>query len=78
MVGIELIADKQSKRPFDSRRRVGAEVCTAVRKHGVIIRPLGDVIVLMPPPAMQEEDLRWIVEAVKIEVSRLNETGVTR
>jgi adenosylmethionine-8-amino-7-oxononanoate aminotransferase len=78
MVGIELIADKQSKRPFDSRRRVGAEVCTAVRKHGVIIRPLGDVLVLMPPPAMQEEDLLRIVEVVWREVALLNETGATR
>ncbi len=71
MVGIELVGDKGTKQPFDPRRRVGAEVCMAVRKHGVILRPLGDVIVLMPPLAMGEEDLRKIVEAVKMEVSRL-------
>lgn len=71
MVGIELVADKATKRPFDSRQRTGAAVCAAIRKHGVILRPLADTIVLMPPLAMGEADLRRIVDAVKIEVSRL-------
>jgi adenosylmethionine-8-amino-7-oxononanoate aminotransferase len=71
MVGIELVADKATKRPFDPRRRVGAEVCMNVRKHGVILRPLGDVIVLMPPLAMPVADLRTIVDAVRAEVAAL-------
>jgi adenosylmethionine-8-amino-7-oxononanoate aminotransferase len=71
MAGIELVADKRTKQPFDSRRRVGAEICLSCRKHGVILRPLGDVIVLMPPLAMREDNLRAIVEAVKVEISRL-------
>ena len=67
--GIELVADKRAKTAFDPRRRVGAEVCANVRKHGVIVRPLGDVVVLMPPPAMGLEDLRTIVDAVAKEVA---------
>jgi adenosylmethionine-8-amino-7-oxononanoate aminotransferase len=70
MVGIELVADKKTRQPFDSKRRVGAEVCAGCRKHGVIVRPLGDVIVLMPPLAMGVEDLRKIVQAVKSEIAR--------
>jgi adenosylmethionine-8-amino-7-oxononanoate aminotransferase len=71
MVGIELVEDKSSRRPFDPRRRVAAAVCQQVRKHGVIIRPLGDVLVLMPPPAMGADDLGKIVEAVTAEVAAL-------
>lgn len=71
MVGIELVADKATKKPFDPKRRVGAEVCLAARKHGVIVRPLGDVVVLMPPPAMDADDLRTIVDAVRTEVAAL-------
>jgi adenosylmethionine-8-amino-7-oxononanoate aminotransferase len=37
----------------------------------VILRPLGDTIVLMPPPAMGVADLRTIVEAVGAEVARV-------
>jgi adenosylmethionine-8-amino-7-oxononanoate aminotransferase len=72
MVGIELVADKTTKQPFDPKRRVGAAICQACRQHGVILRPLGDVVVLMPPLAMGVEDLRKIVEAVKIEVAELS------
>lgn len=73
MVGIELVADRAARRPFDPKRRIGAEVCARCRRHGVILRPLGDVIVLMPPLAMELDDLRKIVEAVKVEVAGLAE-----
>jgi adenosylmethionine-8-amino-7-oxononanoate aminotransferase len=46
-------------------------VCARIRRHGVILRPLGDVLVLMPPLAMEMDDLRRIVNAVKEEVARL-------
>lgn len=72
MVGIELVEDKRTKRPFDSKRRLGAEVCTRTRAHGVILRPLGDVIVLMPPLAMGLEDLEKVVGVVRREVQRLS------
>jgi adenosylmethionine-8-amino-7-oxononanoate aminotransferase len=71
MVGIELVADKATKQRFDPMRRLGAEVCSNVRKHGVIIRPLGDVIVLMPPLAMGVDDLQTIVNAVSTELTSL-------
>ena len=71
MVGIELVADKSSRRRFDPKRRVGAEVCARVRRHGVILRPLGDVVVIMPPLAMELDDLRRIVSAVEHEVRAL-------
>jgi adenosylmethionine-8-amino-7-oxononanoate transaminase len=71
MVGIELVQDKATRRPFDPRRRVGVQVCNRIRRHGVIFRPLGDVVVLMPPPAMGVDDLRRIVSAVRTEVEAL-------
>ncbi|HBN77251.1 MAG TPA: adenosylmethionine--8-amino-7-oxononanoate transaminase, partial [Planctomycetaceae bacterium] len=52
MAGIELVQDRDSRTPFDSHRRIGHQVILAARKRGVIIRPLGDVIVLMPAIAM--------------------------
>ena len=57
---------------FDPKRRVGAEVCANVRRRGgVILRPLGDVIVLMPPLAMGVGDLRRIVDALAAELREL-------
>jgi adenosylmethionine-8-amino-7-oxononanoate aminotransferase len=71
MVGIELVADRASRKAFDPRRRVGAAVCAAIRKRGVILRPLGDVIVIMPPLAMGPDDLKTIVDAVTAELTPL-------
>jgi adenosylmethionine-8-amino-7-oxononanoate aminotransferase len=75
MVGIELVEDKPTRRRFDPRRRIGAAVCQRARGHGVIIRPLGDVIVLMPPPAMETTDLQTIVDAVFLGVTEQLDTG---
>jgi adenosylmethionine-8-amino-7-oxononanoate aminotransferase len=73
MVGIELVADRTSRRPFDPKLRIGGAVCARIRRHGVIARPLGDVIVLMPPLAMTEEQLRMVVEAVCREIAAMTQ-----
>jgi len=52
MVGIELVRDKSTKVPFPVERRTGHLVTLAARKRGLITRPLGDVVVLMPAPGM--------------------------
>lgn len=72
MVGIELVADKPTKRPFDPRARVGAALCARVRRHGVILRPLGDVIAIVPPLAIDAGRLRRIVEAIAIELDAID------
>ncbi|HSI35190.1 MAG: adenosylmethionine--8-amino-7-oxononanoate transaminase [Phycisphaerae bacterium] len=71
MVGVELVQDKSTRQPFDPALRIGHAVCNRLRSRGVILRPLGDVIVLMPPPAMGVEDLRTIVDAVRAEIAAL-------
>jgi len=72
MVGIELVSDKRTRQPFDPKLRTGAQLCMNCRQRGIIIRPLGDVIVLMPPLAMGVGDLRILVDAVKVEVENLS------
>lgn len=64
MMGVELIADRRTRRPFPPERRLGAAVCRAARAHGVILRPLGDVVVLMPPLSITDQELETIVVAV--------------
>ncbi len=52
MAGIELVLDKDSKEPFPLKENIGHQVILEARKKGLIIRPLGGVIVLMPPLAV--------------------------
>lgn len=44
-------------------RRIGHEVCAAAREKGILIRPLGNVVVLMPPPAISQGNLNRLAEA---------------
>jgi adenosylmethionine-8-amino-7-oxononanoate aminotransferase len=71
MVGIELVADRRTKQPFDPKQRVGSEVCMKLRSHGVLLRPLGDVVVMMPPLAIEVQDLQEIVDALRVEFGKL-------
>ncbi|MDI6855006.1 MAG: adenosylmethionine--8-amino-7-oxononanoate transaminase [Deltaproteobacteria bacterium] len=68
MTGIELVQDKDTKRPFPIERRTGHRVILAARKLGAILRPLGDTIILMPPlcisPAELEDLCRITLEAI--------------
>jgi len=64
MVGIELVADKATKEEFPEALQVGAEVARRTRPKGVVVRPLADVVVLMPPLAITEGQLERLVGAV--------------
>jgi len=73
MAGIELVRDKQIKTPFDANDRMGARVCRAARDHGVLIRPLGDVIVLMPPLSIPLELLEQLCDATMKSIVEVTE-----
>jgi adenosylmethionine-8-amino-7-oxononanoate aminotransferase len=64
MVGIELVADRTTRAPYPPAARVGQRVVRAARARGVIIRPLGNVVVLMPPLAIEAADLDRLVDVV--------------
>jgi adenosylmethionine-8-amino-7-oxononanoate aminotransferase len=57
MVGIELVADKETREPFPVARRTGHRVSLEARQLGAIVRPLGDVLILMPPLSITTAEL---------------------
>lgn len=63
MVGIELVADRATRAPYEPALRVGHRVCEDVRRHGVVLRPLGNVVVLMPPLSLSLDEAELLVEA---------------
>ena len=73
MVGIELVEDKTGLKGYPSARRVGHQVIREARKRGVIIRPLGDVIILMPPLTISEEELKTLVDVVHESIRQVTE-----
>lgn len=63
--GIELARDPERRESFDPEDRVGGKVCRAARERGVFLRPLGDVVVLMPPLSIEREEIETLVGAVE-------------
>ena len=73
MVGIELVKDKETKEPYPAGKRVGYRVILEARKMGVIIRPLGDVIVLMPPLSINMDQLARLCEITYDSIKKITE-----
>lgn len=65
MAGIELVKDKSTKEPYPWEEKMGWRVCYYAREHGVIIRPLGNVIVIMPPLSISLENLEQLLGVIK-------------
>ncbi len=69
MAGIELVKDKKTKEPYPWEEKIGIKVCRKAREYGVILRPLGNVIVLMPPLAINKDELRQLLDAAYMAIS---------
>jgi adenosylmethionine-8-amino-7-oxononanoate aminotransferase len=63
MVGLELVRDRAAREPYAWEQAIGARACRAARRHGVILRPLGPVVVLMPPLAIDNAEIDQLVTA---------------
>ncbi len=68
MAGIEIVADKADDTPYDPAERMGHRVIMAAREHEIIIRPLGDTIILMPPLASSETEIDHLLAGVKAAI----------
>jgi len=65
MVGIELVRDRRTKEPYAYAERIGHRVCLALRKRGILLRPLGPVVVMMPPLSLTEAEAVRLGDAVR-------------
>ncbi|MFX3623908.1 MAG: adenosylmethionine--8-amino-7-oxononanoate transaminase [Ectobacillus sp.] len=68
MIGIELVKNKETKEPYSWEERIGVRACRRARDLGMLLRPLGNVVVFMPPLASTEAELddmlRILYEAI--------------
>lgn len=64
IAGIELVADRAAQQPYPWAERRGQRVCDEARRRGVWLRPLGNVVVVMPPLAMSPAEIDRILDAI--------------
>jgi len=65
IAGVELVRDWRAREPFDLRERAGFRVCEAMAKRGVLTRPIGNVVVLMPPYCTTPAQVRRMTRALR-------------
>ncbi len=71
IVGIELVKNWRTREPFDLREQAGIRVCEAMAQRGVLTRPIGNVVVLMPPYCTTPEQAAGMVGALREEAGVL-------
>ena len=61
MVGVEL-------GPYAYEQAIGARVCLDLRKRGVLLRPLGNVLVMMPPLSITDDEIDRLVDGTRASI----------
>ncbi|UVI33280.1 adenosylmethionine--8-amino-7-oxononanoate transaminase [Paenibacillus spongiae] len=75
MIGIELVRDKETREPYNWTDRIGYHVCQRARELGMLTRPLGDVVVFMPPLVSSEEELEAMIDILTKSIIDITEGG---
>ncbi len=73
IAGIELVRNKATKEPFAWQERRGWRVCESAMAEGIFIRPIANVVVIMPPLAIQIDELDRICTVVERGLERAAE-----
>lgn len=71
MIAIELVADKKLKRSYPLEMRVGGKVCLEAKSQGVLLRPLGNVIAIVPPLSVTIGELEKIFTVVGTSIKKV-------
>jgi adenosylmethionine-8-amino-7-oxononanoate aminotransferase len=73
IAGIELVADRDTREPYPWEEKRGLAVCDVARRHGVLLRPLGNVLVVMPPLSVTLDELDRIMLALEAGIVEVTE-----
>ncbi|AQR78754.1 adenosylmethionine--8-amino-7-oxononanoate transaminase [Paenibacillus larvae] len=73
MIGIELVRDKVSREPYDWGERIGVRTSLRARELGMLTRPLGNVIVFIPPLSSTEADLDIMIQILEKSIVDVTE-----
>ncbi|MGM0775932.1 MAG: adenosylmethionine--8-amino-7-oxononanoate transaminase [Bacillota bacterium] len=73
MCGIELVQDKETGKPFPWESRMGYHSTLEMRKRGMLTRPLGDVVVFMPPLASTDDQIRQMIQIMSDSIEAVTE-----
>jgi len=65
IAGVEVVRNKETRQAYPYSLQVGAQVCAHAKQYGVILRPLADVVVIMPPLAISLDNLDHLLNTIE-------------
>jgi adenosylmethionine-8-amino-7-oxononanoate aminotransferase len=71
IAGLELVKNWRTREPFALRERAGIRLCEAMARRGVLTRPIGNVIVLMPPYVTTRAQVRRMIEVLRQAIEEI-------
>jgi adenosylmethionine-8-amino-7-oxononanoate aminotransferase len=71
VAGVELVKDWRTREAFQLAARAGIRVCEAMARRGVLTRPIGSVVVIMPPFCTTAAQMRKIGEALRESIAEV-------
>jgi adenosylmethionine-8-amino-7-oxononanoate aminotransferase len=71
VIGVELVRDWQTREAFPLSERAGIRVCERMAEAGVLTRPIGNVIVVMPPYCATAEQVEKIFAVLESSLREL-------
>jgi adenosylmethionine-8-amino-7-oxononanoate aminotransferase len=73
MIGIEMMRDPERRIAYDASERVGHRTILAARRRGVVLRPLGDTLILMPPLSITPEEIATLVAVAADSIAEVTD-----
>lgn len=69
ILAIEIVEDPSTRKPFPPEKRAGYHICQTARQHGLLTRPVNDVLLLMPPYSTTTDQLKQMAEALRTSIT---------
>jgi adenosylmethionine-8-amino-7-oxononanoate aminotransferase len=64
ITGIEIVKDKETKKPYPLKDKIGIKIAAEARFRGLIIRPIGNIVILVPPLSSTKNEIHKMVEII--------------
>ena len=75
MIGaVEIVKDRESKESFDWKERVAYQIYKIALQHGVLLRPVGNIIYFMPPYVISEDEIDFMIKTARTAIKEYFET----
>jgi len=77
MVCVECVSDRKEKTPCPGEWQVATRIFERCREAGLMVRPMGHLVVLSPPVVVTKSDIDEIVERLRVGIEKVQDELVT-